>query len=87
MTPITLPYLRALIGLKVRYLDRAWTVIEVVENPPSLVLEAIGPASVIQADLHGRPWEYAPQTRMIPVLTQDCCGLSDAFLALEILEA
>ncbi len=87
MSPISLPHLRALIGLQVRYLGRQWIVIEVVDSPPSLVLEADTPASVIQADMHGRPWEYTVETRMIPVLTEDQTGLSDELLALEILEA
>ncbi len=87
MIEITLPHLRALIGLKVRYLAREWIVIEVVDSPPSLVLEADTPAAVLQADMHGRPWEYAVETRMIPVLTQDQSGLSDELLALEIVES
>lgn len=83
---ITLPHLRALIGLRVRYEGRPWVVVEVVESPPSLVLEADGGASVIQADMHGRPWDYAAETRMINVLTADETGLSDELLSLEIIE-
>ena len=83
---ISLPHLRALIGLQVRYLGREWIVIEVVDSPPSLVLEADSAASVMQSDMHGRPWEYAAETRMIPILTQDQTGLSDELLALEIVE-
>lgn len=86
MSTISLPHLRALIGLQVRYLGREWTVIEVVDSPPSLVLEADTPAHVIQTDMHGRPWEYTVETRMIPVLTQDQTGISDDLLALEIVE-
>ncbi|MFN3594428.1 MAG: hypothetical protein ACK4TK_07065 [Thiobacillaceae bacterium] len=83
---ITLPHLRALIGLRVRYEGRPWVVVEVVESPPSLVLEADGAASVIQADMHGRPWDYAAETRMIGVLTSDETWLSDELLSLEIIE-
>lgn len=36
--------------------------------------------------MHGRPWEYAVETRMISVLTQDQTGLSDELLDLEIVE-
>lgn len=84
VSPIALPHLRALIGLQVRYLGREWIVIEVVDSPPSLVLEAGSADFVMQADMHGRPWEYAAETRMIPVLTQDQTGLSEELLALEI---
>lgn len=83
---ITLPHLRALIGLRVRYEGRPWVVVEVMESPPSLVLEADGAASVIQADMHGRPWDYATETRVINVLTADETGLSDELLSLEIIE-
>lgn len=86
VSTLSLPHLRALIGLQVRYLGREWIVVEVVESPPSLVLEANAAAGVIQADMHGRPWEYAVETRMIPVLTQDQTGLSDDLLALEVLD-
>jgi len=86
MSPISLPHLRALIGLKVHYQGRIWSVIEVVDSPPSLVLEADTGASVIQTDMHGRPWEYAMETRMIPVLTDDGSGLSEELLALDIVE-
>lgn len=83
---LTLPHLRALIGLRVRYEGRPWVVVEVVESPPSLVLEAEGTASVIQADMHGRPWDYAVETRIVKVLTSDETGLSDELLSLEIVE-
>ncbi|MCS6787631.1 MAG: hypothetical protein NZ524_11435 [Thiobacillaceae bacterium] len=83
---ITLPRLRALIGLGVRYEGRTWVVVEVVEDPPGLVLEAEGGEGVMQADVHGRPWEYAHETRMIPVLSADATGLSEELLNLEILE-
>ncbi len=86
MSTISLPRLRALIGRKVRYMGRHWVVIEVVDSPPSLVLEADTGASVLQADMHGRPWEYALETRMIPVLTDDGSGLSEELLALDIVE-
>lgn len=86
MSVLSLPHLRTLIGLRVRYAQREWTVIEVVDSPPSLVLQADTPASVIQADMHGRPWEYAVETRMISVLTQDQTGPSDELLALEIVK-
>lgn len=82
---ITLPHLRALIGLRVRYEGRPWVVVEVVESPPSLALAAEG-AFVIQTDMHGRPWDYATETRMINVLTADETGLSDELLGLEIIE-
>lgn len=83
---LSLPQLRALIGMRVRYLGEEWVVIEVLDSPASLVLEGIGQAPTMQADVHGRPWGYAAQTLSIPVLTEDHTGLSDELLALELLE-
>lgn len=82
-TPLFLPRLRALIGLKVRFEGRRWTVVEVVDSPPSLVLELDAPASVIQTDMHGRPWEFTAETRMIPALTPDLTDLSAELLDLQ----
>ncbi len=83
---MTLPHLRALIGLRVRYEGRPWVVVEVVDSPLGLVLEADSATSVIQTDMHGRPWDYSHETRMIEVLTPDATGLSDALIDLEIIE-
>lgn len=84
-TLITLPHLRALIGLRVRHEGEACTVVEVLESPPALVLEALS-AATLQADMHGRPWEYGREHRIVPVLNQDGTALHDALLELDILD-
>lgn len=82
---ITLPHLRTLIGLKVRYQGEVCVVVEVLESPPSLVLEPTAPATLM-ADQHGHPWEYAVETRVIRVLSDDRTSLDDALLDLELLD-
>lgn len=82
---ISLPHLRTLIGLRVRHLGDICVVVEVLESPPSLVLEPTTPASLM-ADQHGHPWEYAVETRVIKVLNDDRTGLNDALLDLELLD-
>lgn len=82
---ISLPHLRTLIGLRVRHLGDICVVVEVLETPPSLVLEPIAPASLM-ADQHGHPWEYAMETRVLKVLSDDRTGLNDALLELELLD-
>jgi hypothetical protein len=82
---ISLPHLRTLIGLRVRHLGDICVVVEILESPPSLVLEPIAPAS-LQADQHGHPWEYAMETRVLKVLSDDQTGLNDALLELELLD-
>lgn len=82
---ITLPHLRTLIGLRVRHQGEVCVVIEVLESPPALVLE-LRSASAMQADMHGRPWEYGRAHRIVPVLSEDGTALHDALLDLDILD-
>ncbi len=91
---ITLPHLRSLIGLRVRHQGTLCLVLEVLETPPSLVLEPIFDplnaaaysASNIMANLHGHPGEYGVESRIVQVLTDDLTGLNDALLELEIFD-
>ncbi len=82
---ITLPHLRTLIGLRVRHQNEICTVVEVLEDPPALVLEP-DTSSVRLADIHGRPWEYGMSTHVLLVLNDDQTGLNDALLELEIMD-
>jgi hypothetical protein len=82
---ITLPHLRTLIGLKVRHQGEICVVVEVLESPCALVLEPQTP-SAMMADLHGRPWEFGREHRIVPVLNEDRTGLHDALLDLDILD-
>lgn len=82
---ITLPRLRALIGLKVRYQGEVCVVVEVLESPCALVLESqTSPA--MMADMHGRPWDYGREHRVVPVLSEDRTALHEALLELDILD-
>jgi hypothetical protein len=90
---ISLPNLRSLIGLHVRHQGTLCVVLEVLESPPSLVLEPLSDplaktnsASNIMANLHGHPGEYGVESRIVPVLTDDQTGLNDALLELELLD-
>ncbi len=91
---ITLPNLRSLIGLRVRHQGTLCVVLEILETPPSLVLEPVvdpldatsNSAGNIMANLHGQPGEYAVESRIVQVLTDDLTGLNDALLELEILD-
>ena len=86
---ITLPHLRTLIGMRVRHRGELCLVVEVLESPYALVLELQTPAaphSALMADLHGRPWEYGRESRVLQVLSDDGCALSDELLDLEILD-
>lgn len=82
---ITLPHLRTLIGLKVRHQGEICLVVEVLDSPCALVLEPQTP-SAMMADMHGRPWEFGREHRIVPVLSEDRTGLHDALLDLDILD-
>jgi hypothetical protein len=82
---LSLPHLRALIGLRVRHRGDVCVVVEVLESPPSLVLEPVAPATLM-ADQHGHPWEYAMENRVIRVLSDDLTALNDELLELDILD-
>lgn len=91
---ISLPHLRSLIGLRVRHQGTLCVVLEILESPPALVLEPVfdnhaatrNNASHIMANLHGHPGEYAVESRIVQVLTDDRTGLNDALLELEIID-
>lgn len=82
---LSLPHLRALIGLKVRHRGEPCIVVEVLESPCTLILEAQGDATMM-ADMHGRPWEYGQEHRAIPFLNEDRTALHDALLDLDLLD-
>lgn len=82
---ITLPHLRTLVGLRVRHQGVECLIVEVLDSPPSLVLQPEGRPSLM-ADHHGRPFEYGAHTLTLQVLSDDQTGLNDALLDLEILD-
>lgn len=83
---IHLPHLRALIGLKVRFFGENCLVVEVLDEPPSLVLVPLASSLAIQADAHGRASEFAQDSRLVRVLSPDRQALGDDLMHLELLE-
>jgi hypothetical protein len=90
---ISLPHLRSLIGLRVSHQGTHCLIVEVLESPPSLVLEPIfdarsadNSAGRILANVHGHPGEYAVESRIVQILSDDQTGLNDALLELDILD-
>jgi hypothetical protein len=80
---ITLDQLRGMIGLRLLHQGMACVVVEVLEDGPSLVLEA--EETPIQGDMHGRAHRRVPETRVVPVLTADQSELHSEFLSLELM--
>jgi len=73
---ITLEQLQAMVGAELRYQGIPCTLVEVLTEPPVLVLRPIGAAPVIQADNFGKPMRHAPQLYELPIFGADGVSLS-----------
>ena len=83
---ITLDQLRGLIGIHVEFNFARYEVIEVLEDGPSLVLQASDRHTTIQPNQHGEAHRRVPYTVTIPVLNDDGSGLSAELLSLELVD-
>jgi hypothetical protein len=68
--------LRSLVGRELRYQGMRCTLVEVLDEPPVVVLRPIDAAPVIQADNFGKPMRHAPQLFELPVFAPDGVSLS-----------
>ena len=75
-TGLSLERLQALVGAELRYQGMRCTLVEVLADPPVLILRPIGAAPVIQADNFGKPMRHAPQLFELPVFGPDGVSLS-----------
>jgi hypothetical protein len=67
---IELEQLRDLIGINVIYRGNPCSIIEVLEDGPSLVLEDTGTYEALQETQFGTPYRAVPETHTIPVLSE-----------------
>ena len=74
--PDILARLQALAGREVRYQGMRCLVVEILHDPPMLVLRPVGAEPVIQADNFGKPMRHAPQLFELPVFGGDGRTLS-----------
>jgi hypothetical protein len=74
--PDILARLQRLVGDEVRYQGMRCVVVEVLHDPPMLVLRPVGAEPVIQADNFGKPMRHAPQLFELPVFGSDGRSLS-----------
>jgi hypothetical protein len=73
---VTLERLRALVGRELRYQGMRCVLVEVLDEPPMVVVRPIDAAPVIQADSFGNPIRHAPQLFELPVFAPDGVSLS-----------
>lgn len=81
---MTLPQLRQMIGLQVRYRNDLWQVIELLEDGPTLVLEGLAGRKVVQGDQYGEGYRRAPRRLTVPLLDRAGEALHPDFLELEL---
>ena len=81
--PISVKELRAMIGMSVVYKGNHGTIIEVLEDGPSLVLNTKDTAS-IKRNLHGHPTRVSPHTLTVRVLSENGTALHKEFLDLDL---
>ena len=63
--------LRTLVGRELRYQGLRCTLVEIIDQPPVLVLRPIGAEPVIQADKFGKPLRHAPPLFELPMFASD----------------
>jgi hypothetical protein len=84
---ITLERLRTLCGSELRYQGLRCLLVEVLDDPPVVVLRPIGADPVIQSDNFGQPTRHAPPLFELPVFGRDGVSLSAELQMLSFPEA
>ena len=82
---LSLNQLRGMIGLRILYSGTTYTVIEVLEDNPCIVVQADQPDSHIQADAYGNARRQVRDTLTIPVFSNDKTELHVNFLRIDLL--
>jgi len=81
----SLTQLRALIGICVSFRGKNYTVIEILDHPLGIVVQAIDDANTpIQPDLHGHARRRGKETLLIQVMNNDGTSVHEDFLQLQL---
>lgn len=70
-----LSQLRNTIGTQVEYNGVPCAVVELLEEPLCLVLQALGPRRAIQESQYGRPQRWVTPIFTIPCLSEEAAGV------------
>lgn len=82
---LTIDQLRGMLGLRVRYRGTIYSVLEVIEDGPALVMEPEVAVSSIQTDAYGNARRQARALLTVPVLSADRREIHPEFLAIDLL--
>lgn len=78
--------LEALIGRRVRYLNRTWVIIEVLEEELAIVLQADTADESILNNAQGEPVRSTPRVMTLPVRDEESGGINPEMGAMEVLD-
>ena len=82
---LSLAQLRGMIGLRLIFRDNVFTVIEVLEDIPAIVMQGDNPGITIQADAHGYAHKQVKEIITLHVLSADKTQLHPDFLEIDLL--
>ena len=68
---MTLTRLKSLVGAELRYQGMRCLLVDVLDQPPVVVLRPIDADPVVQADSFGKPMRHAPRLFELPVFGPD----------------
>jgi hypothetical protein len=74
-----------MLGLRVRYRGAVYSVLEVIEDGPAIVIEPEIAVSSIQTDAYGNARRHTRSLLTIPVLSADRREIHPEFLAIDLL--
>ena len=74
-----------MLGLRVRYRGAIYSVLEIIEDGPAIVLEPETASSSIQADAYGNARRQTRTLLTIPVLSADQQQIHPEFLAIDLI--
>ncbi|MFU8821193.1 MAG: hypothetical protein ACNA8G_06505 [Gammaproteobacteria bacterium] len=75
-TGMTLARLKSLVGAELRYQGMRCLLVDVLDQPPIVVLRPIDADPVVQTDNFGKPMRHAPPLFELPVFGPDGVSLS-----------
>lgn len=82
---ISVDQLRSMLGLRVSYRGTIYTVLEVIEDGPAIVLEPEIAIPSIQPDAYGNARRQSRSLVTIPILSADRQAIHPEFLVIDLL--
>ena len=82
---LLLTRLHNMIGARATFHNNTYTIVEIIDDIPAIIMRTDKPGSSIQADVHGRARKHAKDVITVSVLNSDKTDLHKDFLDISIL--